>query len=122
MPSTRNNETLDEFRGVYRRQSTATERKSGGEAKHIGEFEPAFLKELLSKSSNIMEIVSENWTCCIQKKFAGKCAPLKYRFGTLHVSVSNPALRQEMAFEEKKILEAVRRLPECSSIKKIRFL
>lgn len=62
--------------------------------------------------------ILENWEKLVGPAFASRCQPIRIRQGSVLVlAVENPTLRQEIAFQKKRILEQVRSLPGCSGIR-----
>jgi Protein of unknown function (DUF721). len=62
----------------------------------------------------------ENWTEVFGPKLAGRCHPLRIKDGhTLMISVTNQTLRAELQFQKRAILQRIRQLDHCGTIREL---
>ena len=68
------------------------------------------------------ETIIENWKSVMGEVNAHRCSPTRIdRNGRLIVQVANQTLRQELNFQRVAILNRIRHLPGCESVKDIRL-
>lgn len=90
----------------------------------LGELVGSALKELRVNAEGSPEaVIAANWGRVVGKTFASKCAPDRLtEDGCLLVQVAGSAVKQELTFRKRGILDALRRLPDCHHVREVRFL
>lgn len=63
-----------------------------------------------------------DWPEIVGEFYAERSEAVRYDNGTLFVSVTNDALRQEFSIQKEMILQKIRSLPYGSAIKQIRLI
>lgn len=72
--------------------------------------------------SSYESIIMNNWEYIAGVDNSHRCAPLRIVGGSkLIVMVSNSTLKQEMEFEKRRMLNRIRTIPECRTVKQIVF-
>ncbi len=67
--------------------------------------------------------IAANWNDIVGKTFATKCAPDRLtEDGCLLVQVAGSAVKQELVFRKRQIINALRRLPQCGHVSEVRFV
>jgi len=92
--------------------------------REVGSFVNTALKELkVTAEDGPEQVIVANWSRVVGKLFAAKCAPERLtEDGCLLVRVSGSAVKQELTFRKRTILDALRRLPGCHRVREARFL
>ena len=92
--------------------------------RELGEFLNAALKELkVAAEDSPEQVIETNWSRVVGKAFASQCCPERLtEDGCLLVYVAGSAMKQELIFRKRSILDALRRLPLCHNIQEVRFL
>jgi predicted nucleic acid-binding Zn ribbon protein len=62
------------------------------------------------------------WDDVVGEKISKNTTPLGAEHGTLTVSVSNPAWRQELVFKKKEIIKQLNKKIGENTIKEVRFI
>lgn len=106
---------LSQFRGL------AHEREFG-EAKTPANFVDKILSDCKIGQISPIQAAIENWSEIVGAKFGGLCEPCDAGATVLYVRTFNAAAKQELMFEERKILAKIRAIGACSKIRKIKFL
>jgi hypothetical protein len=72
---------------------------------------------------NLEKTLMEHWREVVGERLAHRCVPQRIADGdTLIIAVGNATLRQEMLFQQRRILGRIRDLPGAERIKKLRIL
>jgi len=62
----------------------------------------------------------DSWEDLLGPARARRCHPVRLRpDGVLVVAVSNPVLRQELSWEKRDLLAAIRALPGCGQVRRL---
>ncbi|MBR4597720.1 MAG: DUF721 domain-containing protein [Opitutales bacterium] len=69
-----------------------------------------------------LQTIIAAWADAVPPRFKELCEPADIGANTLYVRTFNSAAKQELMFEERKILKKISALEGCSKIKKIKFL
>lgn len=69
-----------------------------------------------------LKIIHEAWNDIVPKRFVGMSEPSDMGATVLYVRTANSAIKQELMFEERKILTKLTKLAGCSKLRKIKFL
>ena len=98
----------------------------GGGRQKPPAFAGAIADEILSDlnlgETSPLETIHENWESCVPPRLAGLGEPSDMGGTVLYVRTANSAAKQELAFEERRILAKLVKLAGCSRLRKIRFL
>jgi hypothetical protein len=66
------------------------------------------------------DVLMENWSDIIGAQYARLAAPQTItQDHVLVIQVNSPALREQLRFDERRILKAIKALSECKEIKRI---
>jgi len=122
MPLLKDNPVLSAFRQMGWTFTKAKSRNTNGEPVRAGNLGDSFLKKIALKNKGANEILRKEWDSIIPSKFVGKCSFDNAKLTVVFARASNPAVRQELQFEERAILKKINTFPECKKINKIRFL
>lgn len=107
---------LSAFRGIRGAKAP------GRPAAPMGPIAGSILADLDIGQTSPLETLCEAWASLVPQKFAGISEPSDMGATVLYVRTHNSAAKQELIFEERKILAKISKLPGCSKIRKIRFL
>lgn len=107
---------LNEFKGVF-----VEEIRQDGVKNVSSLMDKIMLDCNLGKTSPLKALV-DSWQDIIPKQFVHLCEPTDLGKTELYVRVLNSAAKQELIFQERKILKKIQALGGLSQIKKIRFL
>lgn len=84
-------------------------------------IEKIFLDNKVGKTSPL-KVIHENWDEFVPARLSGMSEPSDMGRTVLYVRTFSAAAKQELVFEEKKILAKINALGGCSGIRKIKFL
>ena len=73
-------------------------------------------------SPSPLKTILSSWADIVPPRFRELSEPADIGANTLYVRAFNSAARQELMFEERKILPKLQKLSGCAKIKKIKFL
>ncbi|MBR6389483.1 MAG: DUF721 domain-containing protein [Opitutales bacterium] len=73
-------------------------------------------------SQSPLKTILASWQDIVPPRFAGLSEPSDIGANTLYVRTFSSAAKQELMFEERKILASLQKLSGCAKIKKIKFL
>ena len=72
--------------------------------------------------AKVEDLIAQHWTEIVGEHAAHRSNPQKVVGGAiLMIQVSSPVLRQELQFQQHKILERIHRLPGANIIKAVNF-
>ena len=107
---------LGEFRGIF------VEEENRDAPKTPSSFvDKIFLDCNIGKTSPLKALLDE-WKNIVPQPFANLCEPVDIGKTEIYVRVLSSSAKQELFFQEKKILKKVQALGGLSNIKKIKFL
>jgi len=97
----------------------------------VAKFRPAFalgnLIEVIEQKykigqDKIEDLIAKNWSALVGEHAAHRSTPQRVvGGGILLIQVNNPMLRQELQFQQQKILDRLHRLPGGTVIKALNF-
>ncbi|OHE71631.1 MAG: hypothetical protein A2007_00920 [Verrucomicrobia bacterium GWC2_42_7] len=108
------------FRSLPENKSRAILRQE----KKVGDLIEAGLPKLLAstRQDHPEKVIMAHWKEIVGNLAAHRCSPQQLIEGKkLVVNVGNATLRQELQFNERKILAKLKSLPSCSNIESIRW-
>ncbi len=104
------------LRGLPENRSRSIPRES----RSLQSLIPKLLEDHLASSESLEEQIAKEWETIIGSANAAYARPLRVESKSrLFVAVSNNVIRQELFFHRKLILERVRNLPGCSTIREV---
>ncbi len=106
---------ISQFRGL---KTGIDERAPVASSKEL--VDQIFLELKIGEVSPL-KAIHDSWNNLIPKKFAGLCEPSEMSATVLYVRTNSSVIKQELSFEEKRILAKVKRLAGCSALRKIKF-
>lgn len=120
MPFSREIENLiASLRGLPEDQGVSRRREPRG----LGNLIPELLHRHLPPKGGVVELIRGDWEKVVGPANAAYSQPYRLEGNRrLLVNVSNPVIRQELFFHRKMILERIRGIPGCSSIRELRLL
>ncbi len=122
MPLLKDSESISLFRQLPYASSASRARQTRGAPMKIGEIGEMFISKLKARAGGEREVIAKNWGTIVPGNFLNKSSPERVRAGVLYVRTQNAAVKQEMCFAERKMLERIRSFELCAGIKKIRFV
>lgn len=106
---------LSEFRGL------PAERELG-DLKTPAQFIDKIFLDFKIGQTSPLQVVIEGWPDIIGPDFLELCEPCDLGATVLYVRTFNATAKQELMFNERKILAKIKKLNGCSKIRKIKFL
>ena len=122
MPLNEDNSVLSAFREMGYTPTFSRKRGTRGNPESLKSLTEKFLSKLRAGNSDLSTLVKSEWDAIVGGKFAGKCAPQNIRAGILYISALNPSVKQELLFNQHRILAYLQKLEGGTAIKKLRIL
>lgn len=95
----------------------------GPDARTVGEILPLVVEKYGLDKYGPAQKIMDNWSTIVGEKFADRCAPRSITHdGKLVIQVAGATARQELAFQRREIVSALKMIPECRGIKAVTFI
>lgn len=109
---------IADFRGLPRTVSTSSRKQPVPLGNLLVVLKEQYKLETPSPERSLVE----NWESIFGPSLAGRCHPVKIKDGrTLVISVTNQTLRSELQFQKRAILQRIRKLEYCETIRELRI-
>lgn len=122
MPLSDDSEALGLFRQIPYDKKRSKPGQTRGNPVRIGEIGDAFIKKLAARAGGERGVLAKNWGTIVPKRFLNKSVPERVRSGVLYVRAQNAAVKQELSFLKRAMIEKIRLFPLCGNIKDIKIL
>lgn len=91
------------------------------DSQYVGNLIERLQKKFNLEETRAQDIIMANWKAIIGEPYAHRCCPQSFYKGALVIKVSSSVLRNELEFYRGKILENLRKLPQCTEAKEVVF-
>ena len=107
---------IADFRGLPRSVTHASRKQPTS----LGQLLVALKEQYKLETPSPERSLVESWNTVFGSSLAGRCNPVRIKDNhTLIISVTNQTLRSELQFQKRAILQRIRKLEHCGSIREL---